>query len=687
MNSIYLSRCRKVQLKAGNEQQTDAVLAAFQKNLECLGFVMSQNLMDRVATLDDDALASFYRHLVKDLRAMVGAHREFKPLYPNFPDQVWDMPEVLLYFNALRHYLTNKLPVFAKQERPTLAEPVELRIIDLGDKEDFEKIFTRLVGAKTSLSVTDKEDVKWFVAQYGQDIVRLMPSEIPSKENLAIFGAALVKQDATAALEILSRHIKTATDVLRLMVAMFEGDVSLAAPVKFGAIKRSARRTFLSWLERTGNAVEDMLRWKPRWIRAGERLHPGDYVEEFPKTYAAFKALRNDEQVPTFNGRLEPMLLSPESGEALALLATRPGDLARRLDHLLRISPDTEAVLRTFRAGAAKVSTPVLLQMLAHFSVRDNPPELRVFFPKGDTAKAHGEVNTLPKLKEGIAAQVSAICEEALVARFSLLPALGTCWIDERLRKYMVPLAQRSAAKALRTITRGSRLPLPNTRVLRFFIWWKNGSHRTDIDLSAALFDAEERYVDVLSYYNLKNFGGCHSGDIVDAPQGAAEFIDVELDLLRKHKVRYIMMMINSYTRQPYCDLPECFAGWMARQKPGSGEVFEARTVVDKLDVASNVQICIPAVFDLMENEVIWADMGLSHHPSFQNNVRTNLSSATVMLRSLTRLAKPDLYTLFSLHVRARGELTANGEPVETVFGVDEGITPYDIDRIRAEFL
>jgi hypothetical protein len=32
---------------------------------------------------------------------------------------------------------------------------------------------------------------------------------------------------------------------------------------------------------------------------------------------------------------------------------------------------------------------------------------------------------------------------------------------------------------------------------------------------------------DTLAYYNLKNFGAHHSGDIVDAPKGAAEFIDI----------------------------------------------------------------------------------------------------------------------------------------------------------------
>lgn len=686
MNSIYLRRSRKVVLKPGSGSQPDDTIAAMQKNLEALGFVMSPALMERVRTLEQDALASFYRSLIKDLRELVGAHREFKPMYPGFPEQVRQMPEGQLYLNAILHYLTNKLPLFAKSDRPALTEAVALRVIDLGDREDFERIFTRLAGAKTSLSPSDKADLTWFVSQYQERIASLVPSEIPSKENLAVLGAALIRHAATTA-DILDSHIKTATDVLRLAVALSDGDVSLAASVKFIKFRRAWRRALLAWLERTGNPVEDMLRWKKRWIRLGERLHPGDYSEAFPKTHAAFKTLRNDERVVTFNSQMESLLASQDTAGALHMLESRPGDLARRLDHLLRIATAPDSVLAKFRQVVTRVSTPVLLQMIAHFRHRDAMPDLRIFFPKGEVGKLFAIPCELPVLPPTIVSEVSSICEGALVERFSKKPSLGCCWLDERMANYNVPLAQRSASKALRTITRGSRLPLPAAKVLRFFIWWRNGSSRTDIDLSAALFDADQRHVDHLSYYNLKNFGGCHSGDIVDAPRGASEFIDVELDKLRTSKVRYIVMIISSFTSQPYCDLPECFAGWMSRQESGSGEVYEPRTVQDKLDVASNTRICIPAVFDIEAQEVIWADLALKNKPAYSNNAINNLSSLSLMLRSLTSIAKPDLHTLFALHIRARGSQAASPEVAETVFSPEAGITPMDVDRIRADFL
>jgi hypothetical protein len=286
-----------------------------------------------------------------------------------------------------------------------------------------------------------------------------------------------------------------------------------------------------------------------------------------------------------------------------------------------------------------------------------------------------------------VAEGFAAVCERTLLDRFAKLPPLGKCYLDPRLASYLVPFSRRSASKSLRALVRGSRLLLPDCSTLRFFLWWKNGRSRVDIDLSAAMYDANYQFVDTLAYYNLKNFGAHHSGDVTDAPTGAAEFIDVDVARCVEKKVRYVVMVLNSYTEQPYCDLPECFAGWMGRERPASGEVFEPKTVVDKVDVAADTRICLPAVFDLVGREVVWADIALAKHPRFANNVHNNLSGVSLMLRAVTQLRKTDLHTLFGLHVRARGEPVAEPDNADTVFAVDRGLTPFDLDRIAAEYL
>ena len=103
--------------------------------------------------------------------------------------------------------------------------------------------------------------------------------------------------------------------------------------------------------------------------------------------------------------------------------------------------------------------------------------------------------------------------------------------------------------------------------------------------------------------------------------------------------------------------------------------------------MAADTGFCLPAIFDLVAREVIWADIALATQPRFANNARNHLSGISLMLRAMTSLRKSDLYTLFDLHVRARGEPVGDPEAARTVFAVDRGLTPFDLDRIAAEYL
>ena len=436
-------------------------------------------------------------------------------------------------------------------------------------------------------------------------------------------------------------------------MALSGGDVSLTtATTRFAPMKRGVRRLLLRLLDRAPNAVEDVMRHAERWKRLAEVLHPGDYADKYPRALAAITAARRNDAPASFGSRVETLLAQRHIAALTPLLQQRPGEFARRLDVTLRRSTEPGAVLDAFETVAAQASTPILLQVLAQAGAAPLP--LRAFTPKGALAKVYGIQDRREPLAPEVLARAARICQDALVKRFASLPPLGRCFVDPALRDYIVPLAQRAASKSLRTLVRGSRLPLPDTRFIRLFLWWKNGRARTDIDLSAAFFDANFVFMQTVAYYNLKGFGGYHSGDIVDAPQGASEFIDLDIDALVEKGIRYVVTSINSYTRQPYCDLPECFAGWMARADLASGEVYEPRTVVDRIDIASDTQICLPFVMDLQERRVIWADLGLTSTPRW-NNVRNNLSGVSLMLRALVHTPRPDLETLFDLHVRARG--------------------------------
>ncbi|MFC3800835.1 TerD family protein [Cohnella sp. GCM10012308] len=698
INSVYLRRALKVIVET--DQRTDSVssawLATALKNVEALGYRFSPRLAREVSLLSAKEFHVLYDGIVADLKAMVGAHVQYVPMYPGFPEQVMLESDAILYLNACYHYFTLKLPGYEANDRPSLkGKRSGLKVIDLGTKPEFNVLIGRIMNAKGSISQTDKQDIDIAIScSERRELSEMLPSTIPFKENAAFVVGSLLKH-GKAESALIGRYVKTATDVLRLAVAWSGGDTSLAEATRFRKFSRPERKLLLSLLEESNSMTEDMLRYKQRWIRLGEILHPSEYKRRFPQCQEAFDILRNDKPFATFNNSVELAFQSNQVWTLIDLLMQRPGEFARRLDQLARSTEHGEYVVLAFEEVINEIATPVLLQVKSHFAHRQNPQKLRTFFPKGNVAKAFSIPYSLSDIPEAVCTAIVDACRQELVRRFSLLPPLGKTYIDQRLKTYLVPFSQRSASKSLRTIVRGSRVPMPEGDTIRFFNWWKEGlvdgqpTGTVDIDLSAVFYDHNWRYVEHISYANLRSskYLAVHSGDIVSAPHGACEFIDLHIPSLVGKGVRYVVASLQSFTLQPYCDLPECFVGWMIRRKPGSGEVFEPTTVVDKIDLTANAQIAIPVILDLAKRTVIWTDLSLTRHPAYYNNVEGNRKGMTLMGQAMAELKKPDLFDLFLLHAQARGELVESIGEAESVFAVNQGVSPYDIELIMDEYL
>jgi len=701
LNSIYLRRKNRVVLNSSNSKLDTSDLATILKNIESLGYTFSPELIESVATLSLPEASLFYSRLVEDLKQALGANVKYTPMYPNFPIQVMEMASAELYLNAIVHYLGRELgervlPQYATENRPALADQIKLTIIGLGTEAELIGIFNNLLTANTSFTPSDRQDLALFAKTFPALLMKMLPGEIGYKENLA-FIADLVLRYCPCAEQLLTPYFKTATDVLRLATAMSEGDTSLAENTRFRNFSRPERRLLLALLERCGAITEDMMRHQKRWLRLGERLHPSEYKKRYPNCDRAFDILRNHKSFATFNSRVETAYTESRWDDALSLLQTRPGELARKLDFLLRSNSNTSEVINTFEQVAAKVATPVLLQLISHFESRNDESELRVFFPKGNVAKAFAIDHELPIIDESICQMVVDICDRILMARFAQLPTLGKVYVDEQLKNFPVPFAQRSASKALRQLARGSRLTMPDGDTVRFFIWWKEGvvnnipTNTVDIDLSAVIYDGDWNYLEHISYTNLKSekYQAVHSGDIVSAPDGASEFIDLDLPSIIKSGGRYIVASVLSFSEHPFCNLPECFAGWMIRQDATSGEIYDPRTVSNKVDLTANTTVTIPAILDLESREILWTDLSLHREPSWcrGNNVENNRKGMVLLGKAMSNLKKPNLARLFRLHATARGEIVENIEAADTVFSVDRGITPLEIAEIAAQYL
>lgn len=702
INEILLRRKNKITIY--KDYDIDAAFstvnaeyaATIMKNVEDLGYTFSEKLYKVLKSMSISGLKQFYLELIPMLKNMVGADVQYNPMYPNFPESVMARDNYVLYINAIVHYWSNGTlyPIEERNERLPLFEETKVKVLDVGYMSELQDIFNNLCTSKTSLSNTDKDDLEWIFKNTSVSF----PDEIPLKENVALIGKIYLENYPLATANNLQRYFKTATDVLRLITAMSDGDISLATNTKYRNFKRKERRILLELLNNCGNIEEDMVRYKNRWIRIGEKLHPGEY-KQYVNVINAFRKLRNNIKIETFNGKVAKAIDEKDYKTALSYLKNRPGELARRLDYLLRNTDDKNHVVNAFKNVANGVSTPVLLQIRQHFINRMDDLKIRVFFPKGSLAKSYAIENNLSEIEEKYCMAIIKICENALVEEYKKRDFLGNVYLSEEFKNYIVPFNQRSASKSLKSAVRGSSFDIPeSTKALRGFIWWTNTEdQRIDLDLSASFFDEKWEYITHISYTNLKSnkLNACHSGDITNGGDingsGVSEFIDVDIENAITNGVRYVVFQVYGFCCPSFAKLPHAMFGWMNREDVNSGEIYEPKTVEQKMDLSSDSVVSIPVIFDCVTKKVVWCDMNISLDGARRhrggNNVESNLIGVAATCYSMMNMKKPNLYDLINLHIQARGLQIDNKDNADVVFDVDDGITPFDTEVFMGEYL
>lgn len=709
VNEILLRRKNKVNIAvnpapyAGASNTEKAMVISIAKNVEAYGYTFSKELIEALLTYPKSDIEAFYLDFMPKLKKLVGADKEYHPMYPNFPKQVMEASDAELFINAIVHYFTfgNWMPEYAKDERLPLFDANKMTVLSVGCDDDILSIFTNLVESKTSISAQDKTDVEEIVATYA-NFYDYLPDEIPLKENVALVAKIIANKAAIKNASAIQKYFKTATDVLRFITALSDGDISLAANTKYRSLRRCERRMVMDLLAGCGDILEDMYRYHYEWIRVGEIVHPSEFKGvKYNGVKNAFYTLRNEHKPLFIPGKIQAAITAQDMRAAATLLKNRPGDFARQLDKVLRDATDKNYVVNCFKDVATSVSTPVLLQVRQHFMNRNSGNPVRVFFPKGNLAKAMVIKNELPEIDNKVCKAIVKICESALLDSYKSRDFMGTVYIDSDLKNYLVPFSQRSASSTSKTVVRGSAVPIrKDAEAVRAFIWWTNAPRgtgwddgRVDIDLSAAIYDENWKYVTHVSYTQLRSgkMQAYHSGDITNGGsvngKGVAEFLDVNIDAVAKNG-RYIVYQVYNFTRQKFSELTNCRFGWMEREDVHSGEIFEPSTVEMCMDVNAESTVAIPVIFDCKERKFIWCDMNLgiensrSHY--FGNNLESNLSGVTATCYGMTHLNKANIYDLVMLNALARGMITTDRNEADIIFSNDT-TAPVEVVEVEDE--
>lgn len=627
----------------------------FDAALLSVGFKLSADLLERLSGLSEGTVVALAARTLGAVREMAGDHVRHNVYFVDFPanvpdtfdfwmsciadalsnehtragtlDQLRDGVVDLLTLPAYGDYRHTYAEMLAAHDELIAAAGDRMTVLHLGGDLDAEltALYLALAGSTTPLGEEHLRDLRTLA---GHCAGGPQPDAIPVRENRAIVNHARLDTGADLLLD-------TVTDALRLACALSDGDVTLLEPTRFRALSRPVRRALLAGLDAVVAAspakLADVRAHREVWKRLGERLHPHEYPR-WPHAAEVFAVARGERRARSFDSRVEELLGVCDVLGAVELLKSAPGKLFRSLDRLLRTAltqEERDAVVAAAEEVLPEVSGRVVLSVREHLHNRAGETgERRVFVNRLGRAWVTADERSvvLPAERERLIAALDAETRRRLPSPERLL-------IDPDVLDVALPLSGKATAAGLGVLPRGSLSPVEG-ELLRFFVYWKQSGQTTDFDLSALMLNADYTRHTWLSYTSLTEVEGEHSGDIVEAPKGASEFINLRLGAVRG---AFVVPQVNIFSGEGFEQVEESFFGFMLREGEQEGRPFEARTVRMKSELRGPGRVALPLVFlrgDDGRWRAKWLHLYLRGTPS-ANRVEGNRVSVAALLRGI----------------------------------------------------
>jgi hypothetical protein len=654
LEALVLGKTRHL-VVTGDPGDGSAAARQFDAVLMCAGFKCSRDLLERLSQTEPGRVVDIAVAALPVIRELAGDHVRHNTYFKDFPANVPDTME--FWASCLREAVPSQtqdgtagragfvlnlltLPSYGRYQH-TFAEMLaahdelipavgdRVTVLHLGSDAESEAaaLYLRLAGSAVPASADDTEALR-VLAEHCIGLEQ--PGEIPVRESRAIINAVRVRANAAPL-------VTTVTDVLRLACELSGGDVSLQTATRFLSLPRRQRETLMTALEQVADEpkLADVNQHAERWKRLGERIHPHEF-DRYPQAQAVFAVARGEKRVRSLAGQVELAFAGGDVRAAASRLAIAPGMLWRSADRLLRhASPSDHAeILRLLAATAPQVSGRVLLSVREHLQNR-----LAASTPARIFANRQGRALAIPDTRDRLdAATVSdivTVIDEQVMTRLPDVPVV----IDPGILGAALPLSGKPLPAGLGIFPRGSVTRVEG-ELLRFFIYWRQRSRRTDYDLSALFLDESYANPRHISWTRLTDGGAQHSGDIVDAPapHGASEFIDIGLAGTGRG---FIVPQVYIYCGEGFGEVDESFFGFMTRDGEQQGQPFEARTVRMKSALYGESRIALPLVFMRGEDGAWytkWLHLYLRGHGSVSWVGPTNqVEGARITTSALTR--------------------------------------------------
>ncbi|MQS15454.1 hypothetical protein F7Q99_25090 [Streptomyces kaniharaensis] len=656
LEPMVVRQTHRLPAPSGPAGQGGVAARQFDAALMSVGFKLSAGLLEHLSGLAEETVVDTAVRTLDAVREMAGDHVGHNTYFIDFPANVPDTFDFwmrciagaladdttregtlaqlrtgvvdLLTLPGYGNYQHTYAEMLAAHDELIAAAGDRMTVLHLGGALDDEitALYLALAGSSTPLGEDGLRDLR-VIARHCVDGPQ--PEAIPVRENRALVN--LARLDAGASL-----LLDTVTDVLRLACALSDGDVTLAEPTRFRSLSRPVRRALLAGLDAVVAAapvkLADVIAHREAFKRLGERLHPHEYPR-WPHAADVFAVARGEKEVRSFDGQVEDLLHAGDVIGAARLLSAAPGKLFRALDRLLRAcraQDERDAVTAAAERATPQAAGRVLLSVREHLHNRatDETAGRRVF------ANRLGRAWVTPDTRPPLPAPERKRLIDALDAEIRRrLPDPGQLLIDPDILDVALPLSGNATTAGLGVLPRGS-LSRVDGELLRFFVYWKQACCTTDFDLSALLLSDSYRTICWLSYTELTQLEGEHSGDITEAPDGASEFINLRLGATRGS---FIVPQVNIFDGEGFEEVEESFFGFMLRDAEQQGRPFEPRTVRMKSDLRGPGRVALPVAFLRGPDgtwRAKWLHVYLKGNPA-SNRVEGNRVSVATLLRGI----------------------------------------------------
>ena len=638
-----------------------------QAELMQLGYMLDEHAFSCLSLLTGEDVIRYHDEVIAYLKYIKG-DGNYRPLYDGFPQQVMDMCEVELFINAMMHYWSNGewVPNAYTKAKPTVFEHPSYKVLKPCSEAEFNRIFTDILSVNQSITPMDKEVVEWFLMNVSYNrISEMLPKEIPFKENLCFMlsitdGAGMGY---------------TYTDILRTAVYMSGGDESLAYNYRFCLTNRQRKHIMhlIEWKiaanDRTGqhflDSLEDLKKHRNKWLALFNHIHADSKrfrKPEYANAQRVVELLRfHADKIHTWNAKVERMNFA----ERLNDLMLRPGEFARRLNSLLGGCKDN-VIINAFALVAPQISNKVLFELYRYFEGRREDQKQRTVFIKG--ARKPVNLTPLEALPKQVVDQIQDAILGAVMEKLQSWPKLGKVIIDEKLKNIPLPTNMRSISETDTPTVRGTRMPInvDHTKVVRFYVHWKDECGCEDLDLSATLLGIGKKatlaWNTEMYIWSSVHHIGVHSGDVRHRKGDCAEYVDIDIKNALREGYRYVIIDVRNYNSRSLRSVNPAF-GYMEREHPEANSTWIPNTVAASWRLQSEAKACIAVMIDLETMEYIPMDID-----SNSITATGDTDSILTAMRMYMEPPKLSVHDLVMWHAESRGaEVVEQAEEGEDV--------------------